>query len=79
MPVKTKIITGPQIKIKGNISRHQIVKKVVDQFIKFEHSRKGAGIKFQYPVELISNNTPLMIGRPGLKKNFDFKVLYVTP
>ncbi len=75
MPARSHIITGPRIKIQGNISRHEIVKKVVNQFIKFEYSRKGAGIKFQYPVECLSDRTMLMIGRPGRKKNFDFKVI----
>jgi len=74
MSTKTITITGPRIDIKGKWIRHEIVKRVVDQFIETEHTQKGFGIKFQYPVETLPTRT-LMIGRPGRKKNFDFQVL----
>jgi len=69
------IITGERIEIKGNIPRHEIVRKVVNHFINTEHNQKGAGIQFQYPVEKLPDETYLMIGRPGHKKYFDFKVI----
>lgn len=74
-PTKATIITGKRIEIKGSLRRHEIVKKVVNHFIETEHAQKGTGIKFQYPVEDLPDGDKLMIGRPGLKKNFDFKVI----
>jgi len=70
---KTRI-RGPWIIIKGDLSRHLIVKKVVNTFIKTEYRRKGKGVGFWYPVEKLPNGEPLCIVRPGRKKNFDFKV-----
>ena len=72
------IITGPMIEIKGNLPRHHIVKKVVNTFIKTEYLRKGKGISFRYPVEILPDNKLLYITRPGHKKNFDFKVEVIT-
>lgn len=74
MATKTITLTGPRIEIKGKLSRHEIVKRVVNHFIETEYSQKGFGVKFQYPVETLPAGM-LMIGRPGRKKNFDFKVL----
>lgn len=74
MATKTITITGPRIDIKGKWIRYEIVKRVVNQFIETEYAQKGFGIKFQYPVETLPTRI-LMIGRPGRKKNFDFKVL----
>ncbi len=75
MAIKNKtIITGPIIRIKGNLPRHHIVKKVVNTFIKTEYLRKGKGVSFKYPVEILPDGQPLYIARPGHKKNFDFKV-----
>ena len=68
------VITGPMIKVEGDLARHQIVKKVVNTFIRVEHSKKGKGIAFKYPVEILPDNQLLYIARPGHKKNFDFKV-----
>lgn len=68
------IITGPIIQIKGNLARHNIVKKVVNTFIKTEHLKKGKGVAFRYPVEILPDRQLLYISRPGHKKNFDFKV-----
>jgi len=69
-----QIIIGPEIIIKGSINRFDIVKKVVNIFIDFEQDKKGRGVVFKYPVEKLSNDDKLFIVRPGLKKNFDFKV-----
>lgn len=69
-----KIITGKQIEIIGYIPRHKIVKKVVNAFINTEYRKKGKGIKFTYPVEILKGGNQLFIVRPGHKKNFDFKV-----
>jgi hypothetical protein len=78
MAKKNKIIlTGPIIRIKGNLARHNIVKKVVNTFIKTEHLKKGKGIAFRYPVEILPDKQLLYISRPGHKKNFDFKVVVV--
>jgi len=71
---KYKVITGKPIEIKGSMSRHKIVKKVVNTFIATEHNKKGKGVIFRYPVEKLRNGGQLFIIRPGLKKNFDFKV-----
>lgn len=67
------IITGEMIEINGYLARHNIVKKVVNTFIKTEYRKKGKGITFRYPVENLPNGH-LFIARPGHKKNFDFKV-----
>jgi len=70
----SKIIKCNEIEIKGTLTRHKIVKKVVDTFIKTEYQEKGKGVEFWYPVENLPNNKRLFIVRPGHKKNFDFKV-----
>lgn len=81
-----QLICNP-IEIKGSMTRHDIVQKVVNTFINTEHEQRGRGVKFWYPVEQLPNNleqmledTRLFIFRPGgLRKwNFDFKV-NVTP
>jgi len=68
------VITGKSIEIKGSLARHKIVKKVVNAFIKTEYRKKGKGVVFRYPVENLPDGQVLYIARPGLKKNFDFKV-----
>jgi len=73
-----KEITCGSIKIKGSMPRNEIVKKVVNTFIKVEYSKKGKGIIFRYSVENLPGSKYLYITRPGHKKNFDFKV-EVTP
>lgn len=76
MAKKEKIvITGKMIEIRGCLSRHKIVRKVVDTFIRTEYRKKGKGVVFRYPVEYLPNGQVLYIVRPGHKKNFDFKVL----
>jgi hypothetical protein len=73
--MKKKItIEGRNIKIKGSIARHEIVRKVVNTFIEEEYLKKGKGILFRYPVEKLQNKQNLYIARPGYKKNFDFYV-----
>lgn len=67
------VINGKRIEIKGPLSRHKIVKKVVNTFIQTEYRKKGKGVIFQYPVENLPGGQ-LFISRPGFKKNFDFKV-----
>lgn len=62
------------IEIKGDLPRHHIVKKVVNTFIKTEYLKKGKGVVFKYPVEILPDKQLLYIARPGHKKNFDFKV-----
>lgn len=64
------------ISISGNMSRHEIVKKVVNIFISTEFSDRGQGIQFWYPVENLPDGKQLFIKRPGglQKWNFDFKV-----
>ncbi|MCK4387135.1 MAG: hypothetical protein KAW00_00050 [Dehalococcoidia bacterium] len=69
-----KEITCASIKIKGSLPRNEIVKKVVNTFIKAEYPKKGKGVTFRYPVENLPDNKYLYIVRPGHKKNFDFKV-----
>jgi hypothetical protein len=71
-------IKGTKINIKGRLSRHEIVKKVVNTFIDSEYKDKGKGVVFRYPVEDLSIGKTLYIIRPGLKWNFDFRV-EVTP
>jgi len=58
------------------MSRDDIVKAVVNEFIKTESQQRGPGVKFRYPVEDLSTGQRLFIIRPaGLRKfNFDFKV-----
>jgi len=68
------IIEGPEIKIVGTEDRFQIVKEVVNMFIDFEKDKKGKDIMFKYSVEKLSTGQKLYIQRPGVKKNFDFKV-----
>jgi len=83
MPTK-QVICNP-IEIKGSMTRHEIVQKVVNIFIQTEHEQRGRGVKFWYPVEqlpsspqlfLEGEDNRLFIFRPGgLRKwNFDFKV-----
>jgi len=71
------------IEIKGSLTRHEIVKRIVNIFINTEYQQRGKGVQFWYPVEqlpsniqLSPENTQLFILRPGgLRKwNFDFKV-----
>lgn len=73
---KTIIIDAGNIKIQGSLSRHEIVRKVINIFIDNENRQRGKGVKFRYPVENLSNNKKLFIFRPGglNKWNFDFKV-----
>jgi len=70
----SKIIKCNRIKIKGDLPRNEIVRKVVNTFIKAEYQKKGRGVTFRYPVEKLPGNRHLFIARPGHKKNFDFKV-----
>lgn len=72
-----QIIVCNRIQIQGAVPRQDIVKKVVNTFIDSEHSKKGRGVRFRYPVEDLPNGQ-LFIVRPGRKKDFDFKV-EVTP
>ncbi len=75
MPAKkTRIIEGPELRIVGKLNRFDIVKKVVEHFIDFERYYKG-GVQFRYPVEKLSSSDRLYIHRPGIKWNFDFKVI----
>jgi hypothetical protein len=87
----TKQVICNPIEIKGSMTRHEIVQKVVNIFINTEYEQRGRGVKFWYPVEQlpISLQLPLLseekdnrlfIFRPGglQKWNFDFKV-NVTP
>jgi len=69
-----RIINCSRIQIRGSLPRNEIVKKVVNKFIKVEYQQKGKGITFRYPVEKLPGNRQLFIARPGHKKNFDFKV-----
>ena len=68
------------IEIKGKLTRHEVVQKVVNIFIATEFENRGRGVRFYYPVERLSDGSNLFIFRPaGLRKwNFDFKV-NVTP
>jgi hypothetical protein len=79
MPIK-QVICNP-IDIKGTMTRHEIVQKVVNIFIQTEHAQRGKGVKFWYPVEKLPSSLQLpdnrlFIFRPGglQKWNFDFKV-----
>ena len=87
MVKQTKQLICNPIEIKGSMTRHEIVQKVVNTFINTEHEQRGRGVKFWYPVEQLPNSleklledTWLFIFRPGglQKWNFDFKV-NVTP
>jgi len=80
--MRTKIICD-LIEIKGSLSRHEIVKKIVNIFIDTEYQHRGKGVVFWYPVEQLPSDAQLLpekgqlfILRPGgLRKwNFDFKV-----
>ena len=73
--MKSKSIIAKPIIIEGNIKRHQIVRKVVNAFIKTEYNKKGKGVVFNYPVENMGTEKAIYIARPGHKKNFDFKVI----
>ncbi|MBI2830966.1 MAG: hypothetical protein HYX79_01760 [Chloroflexi bacterium] len=77
--MREKIIC-PAIEIKGSMTRHEIVQKVINTFINTEHQQRGKGVQFWYPVEQLSGGSHLFILRPGglQKWNFDFKV-NVTP
>jgi len=72
----TTVIEVGNIEIKGSLSRHEIVRKVVNIFIDSENRHRGRGIKFRYCVENLPDNKQLFIFRPGglNKWNFDFKV-----
>ena len=85
----TKQVICNPIEIKGSMTRHEIVQKVVNTFINTEHEQRGRGVKFWYPVEQLPSSLQLLsedkdnrlfIFRPGglQKWNFDFKV-NVTP
>jgi hypothetical protein len=85
----TKQVICNPIEIKGSMTRHEIVQKVVNTFIDTEHEQRGRGVKFWYPVEQLPSSLQLLsedkdnrlfIFRPGglQKWNFDFKV-NVTP
>lgn len=87
MTKQTKQVICNPIEIKGSMTRHEIVQKVVNTFINTEHEQRGRGVKFWYPVEqlpssleFLTKDTRLFIFRPGglQKWNFDFKV-NVTP
>jgi len=80
MTKQTKQLICEQIEIKGSMTRHEIVQKVVNTFINTEHEQRGRGVKFWYPVEQLPKDARLFIFRPGglQKWNFDFKV-NVTP
>jgi len=70
------IVMGGDIKIKGSLPRHEIVRKIINTFIDTESQQRGKGVKFRYPVENLSTGAQLFIFRPGglNKWNFDFKV-----
>lgn len=70
-----EVICAP-IELKGKLTRHEIVQKVVDTFITTEFKERGKGIRFLYPVEKFSDGDLLYLRRPGglQKWNFDFKV-----
>ncbi len=83
----TKQVICNPIEIKGSMTRHDIVQKVVNTFINTEYEQRGRGVKFWYPVEQLptsiqplSEDNRLFIFRPGglQKWDFDFKV-NVTP
>ena len=83
----TRKIICDMIEIKGSLTRHEIVQKVINTFINTEYQERGKGVQFRYPVEqlpddvqLLPDSTHLFIIRPGglQKWNFDFKV-NVTP
>ncbi len=87
MAKKTKQVICTPIEIKGSMTRHDIVQKVVNTFINTEYEQRGRGVKFWYPVEQLPSSLQqliedarLFIFRPGglQKWNFDFKV-NVTP
>jgi len=72
----TRKIVCDFIEIKGSLSRHEIVRKIINVFINTEWQQRGKGVQFWYPVEKLPDNQQLFILRPGgLRKwNFDFKV-----
>jgi hypothetical protein len=49
---KTIIIDAGNIKIQGSLSRHEIVRRVINIFIDNENRQRGKGVKFRYSVEL---------------------------
>ncbi len=66
--------------IKGSLTRHEIVQKVLNTFIKTEYQERGKGVQFRYPVEQLHDDvqhlpdsTQLFIIRPGglQKWNYD--------
>jgi len=63
-----KIIKCNRIKIKGDLPRNEIVRKVVNTFIKTEYQKKGKGVTFRYPVEKLSGNRHLFITRRDTKR-----------
>ena len=48
--MRRKIICD-KIEIKGSLSRHEIVQKVINTFINTEYRQRGKGVQFCYPVE----------------------------
>jgi len=76
----TRKIICDMIEIKGSLTRHEIVQKIINIFINKEYKERGKGVQFCYPVEQLPDSNQLFIIRPGgLRKwNFDFKV-NVTP
>ena len=64
------------ILINDEMTRHEIVQKVINIFISAEYLERGKGIQFWYPVENLPEGKQLYIIRPGgmQKWNFDFKV-----
>lgn len=76
MSKEKNVYIGNYIEITGNITREEIVKKVINTFIDFESPKRGREAKFRYPVENIGNENYLYIIRPGglQKYNMDFKV-----
>jgi len=71
-----KIVQGPPIIIKGNIKRLDIIKRVVNTFIKTENSIDFKKERVRYPVEYQGGKPIIFAERPGYKKNFDFYVNY---
>ena len=69
-----RVIQCRKIGIRGHLPRNEIVRRVVNTFIKTEYPSKGKGVTFRYPVEKLPRGRRLFIVRPGHKKNFDFKV-----
>lgn len=56
MAKKTKQLICTPIEIKGSMTRHEIVQKVVNTFINTEFEQRGRGVKFWYPVEQLPSS-----------------------